>query len=291
MSQSGRKKRCIDQREGLYRIGEVSKATGLSQRALRHYADLKLMEPSFIDEGGYRYYSYRAMLKAPVIAYFKKMGLSLEEITSIFKCRDFTSIRRSFLTQREDCLREIRNANERLEIIEDWNEAVEEAAFVLGLPSVGVTTKYLPSASFLAMPYRFTGDYADATINLAFTSFVDATDNVISGTVIMRRSFEGEPPASWFREPCDAVVLQKALRAIDPACEYTRPQGLFLSLYHVGDYGHIGCSYQRIFEYAAQHGHVLCGVSYERFVTDYWTTYDPGLFVTELLLPIQTQGE
>lgn len=98
MSQSRRKKRCIDQREGLYRIGEVSKATGLSQRALRHYADLKLMEPSFIDESGYRYYSYRAMLKAPVIAYFKKMGLSLEEITSVFKCRDFTSIRCSFLT-------------------------------------------------------------------------------------------------------------------------------------------------------------------------------------------------
>ena len=108
--------------DDLYRIGEVSQIGGLSQRALRHYDDMKLIEPDVIGENGYRYYSRRTMLKIPVINYLKKMGLSLEEIADVFDCTDFSHIRRSFREQRAECARVVRELNERLEIIDDWND-------------------------------------------------------------------------------------------------------------------------------------------------------------------------
>ena len=44
-----------DDRCDLYQIGEVSKMGGLSQRTLRHYDELGLMEPDVVGDNGYRY--------------------------------------------------------------------------------------------------------------------------------------------------------------------------------------------------------------------------------------------
>ena len=272
--------------DDLNRIGEVSQIGGLSQRALRHYDDMKLIEPDVIGENNYRYYSRRTMLKIPAINYLKKMGLSLEEISGVFDCTDFSHIRRSFREQRDECARAVRELNERLEIIDDWNELVEEASFVLNSCPLAVNTKFLSCEELLRMPYRFTGDYAEATINLEFTAFVDKVENVISGPVIMRREFGDTEPES-FTAPCDTAILQKALRPIDPKYSYVRPRGLYLSTYHSGAFENIDVAYRRLFAFARQNGHQVCGCSYERFVTDYWTTYDSDLFVTEILVPIK----
>lgn len=273
-------------RDGLYRIGEVSQIGGLSQRMLRHYDDMKLIEPDVIGENNYRYYSRRTMLKIPVINYLKKMGLSLKEIGDVFDCTDFSHIRRSFHEQRDECARVMSELKERMQIIDDWNELVEEASFVLNSCPLAVNTKFLSCEELLRMPYRFTGDYAEATINLEFTAFVDKIENVISGPVIMKREFGDSEPES-FDAPCDTVILQKALRPIDSRCSYTRPRGLYLSTYHLGAFEDIGAAYRRLFAFARQNGHQLCGCSYERFVIDYWTTYDSDLFVTEILVPIE----
>lgn len=270
----------------LYRIGEVSQIGGLSQRALRHYDEMKLIEPDVIGENNYRYYSRRTMLKIPVINYLKKMGLSLEEIVDVFDCTDFSHIRSSFREHREECARAARELNERLQIIDDWSELVEEASFVLNSCPLAVNTKFLSCEDLLRMPYHFTGDYAEATINLEFTAFVEQVDNVISGPVVMRRDFDGDGPADPCA-PCETAILQRALRPIDPKHLFTRPRGLYLSTYHSGAFEKIDVAYRRLQAYAQQNGLKTCGCSYERFVTDYWTTYDTDLFVTEVLMPIE----
>lgn len=273
-------------RDDLYRIGEVSRIGGLSQRALRHYDDMGLIEPDMIGENSYRYYSRHTMLKIPVINYLKKMGLSLDEIGDVFACKDFSHIRRSFHEQRDECARAVQELNERMQIIDDWNELVEEASFVLTSCPLAVNTKFLARDELLCMPYRFTGDYAETTINLEFTAFVGKVKNVISGPVMMRRVFGEDEPQS-FDAPCDAFILQKALRPIEPKHAYVRPRGMYLSTYHSGAFEDIGSAYRRLFAFAKQNGHELGDCSYERFVTDYWTTYDSDLFVTEILVPIK----
>jgi effector-binding domain-containing protein len=48
----------------------------------------------------------------------------------------------------------------------------------------------------------------------------------------------------------------------------------------------MGKSFERMAAYSKDNKYKLSNEVYERFVTDYWTTYDPNLFVVEILIPI-----
>lgn len=275
----------------LRRIGEVSRIGGITRRTLRHYDKLKIIEPDYVGENGYRYYSLRTMLKIPVANYLKGMGLSLEEVSEVIHSGDLGQIKNLFAEHRELCSVEARRLQERTEIIDDWNSLIDEANFVLNAHPETVGVKFMPEQDFLAMPYRFNGDYAEATINLEFTAFVEENDNVISGPVILRHSDYREglsgSAACGDGAGCDVMVLQKALRAVAPENRYHRDGGLYLSTYHTGSFEGMGAAYERIARFADEQGYRLRGWSYERFVTDYWTTYDSDLFVAEVLIPLE----
>jgi len=82
----------------VYSISEVSKLTGLSSRALRHYEDKGLISSSRGRKNGYRYYSKEELAKIEEIKKFKKMEFSLEEIKS-FLCCDENLLQSSLLTK------------------------------------------------------------------------------------------------------------------------------------------------------------------------------------------------
>lgn len=62
---------------------------------------------------------------------------------------------------------------------------------------------------------------------------------------------------------------------------------MYLSTYHVGSAEDMGEAYDRILSSAEEQGLEPLGCSYERFVTDYWTTYDTDRHVTEILVPVR----
>ena len=65
----------------MYKIGEFSKITGLSVKALRFYDEIGLLKPSFIDNNtNYRYYGDNELENYKKIQYLKKIGFSLDEI-------------------------------------------------------------------------------------------------------------------------------------------------------------------------------------------------------------------
>jgi DNA-binding transcriptional MerR regulator len=67
----------------LYSIGEVSSLTGVTSRALRHYEDKGLINPSFRASNGYRHYSEQTINKIKEIKKLREMNFSLEEIKSL----------------------------------------------------------------------------------------------------------------------------------------------------------------------------------------------------------------
>ena len=67
-------------------IGEFSKMTYLSVKALRHYHDVGLLEPVAIDESsGYRFYSPGQVATAQSIRRFRDLDVPLEEIRAILQ--------------------------------------------------------------------------------------------------------------------------------------------------------------------------------------------------------------
>ncbi len=68
----------------LYAIGEVSRITGLSVKALRLYQEKGLLEPSRVDaSSGYRYYTERDITLAHTLRALRDLRLSLEEIRGV----------------------------------------------------------------------------------------------------------------------------------------------------------------------------------------------------------------
>lgn len=64
----------------LLKIGELARRTGLTVRALHHYDEIGLLQPSQRSESGYRLYNARDVARLMQILSLRQLGLPLEEI-------------------------------------------------------------------------------------------------------------------------------------------------------------------------------------------------------------------
>jgi DNA-binding transcriptional MerR regulator len=71
------------------RIGDFSRMTHLSVKALRHYHQIGLLEPVAIDtDSGYRLYDVEQVPLAQVIRRLKDLGMALDEIARVMQAPD-----------------------------------------------------------------------------------------------------------------------------------------------------------------------------------------------------------
>lgn len=71
----------------MLKIGDFSKLSRVSIRMLRHYDEIGLLKPVWIDpESGYRYYSAEQLPVAGRINALKDMGFGLAAIGEILPC-------------------------------------------------------------------------------------------------------------------------------------------------------------------------------------------------------------
>ena len=68
-----------------YSIGEISKETNVTTRTLRYYEEIGLLQPSYVADSGYRYYSKGDVITLQQITTFKKLGFKLSEIKEVLK--------------------------------------------------------------------------------------------------------------------------------------------------------------------------------------------------------------
>jgi DNA-binding transcriptional MerR regulator/effector-binding domain-containing protein len=73
-------------------IGDFSRMTHLSVKALRHYHDVGLLEPAQIDESsGYRFYEPGQVPVAQVIRRFRDLGMPIDEVKAVLQAPDVAS--------------------------------------------------------------------------------------------------------------------------------------------------------------------------------------------------------
>ena len=86
----------------MIRIGDFSKLSRVSIRMLRHYDDIGLLKPAFIDEfSGYRYYSEEQLFVIGRINSLKDMGFALADIVRILEIYDDKEKMDAFLCERQ----------------------------------------------------------------------------------------------------------------------------------------------------------------------------------------------
>src|SRR5215467_12046897 len=85
----------------MFKIGEFSKLTRVTVKMLRHYDEIGLLAPSFVEPGsGYRYYLAEQLPRLNQIIALKDLGFSLDAIKVLIDPQAPPERRRALLDQR-----------------------------------------------------------------------------------------------------------------------------------------------------------------------------------------------
>src|SRR5215471_7562773 len=116
----------------MFRIGEFSKLTNVSVKALRFYDDVGLLKPTYVDrDTGYRYYSSALLPRLNRILAFKELGLALEEIIHLLEGDlPVDRVRESLQNRRAELARRIERERAQLAEVESWLAQIEQAGRV-----------------------------------------------------------------------------------------------------------------------------------------------------------------
>jgi len=125
-------------------IGEFSKMTYLSVKALRHYHDVGLLEPAEVDpSSGYRLYGADQVATAQAIRRFRDLDMPLEQVRAVLQAPDLT-------TRNEAILDHLATMQEQLERTQ---HTVASLQALLSTPAAPRPVEYrtLPATTALAI--------------------------------------------------------------------------------------------------------------------------------------------
>src|SRR6266702_4856641 len=110
------------------KIGDFSRLSLVSVKALRYYDELGLLKPARVDEStGYRYYSANQLARLNRILAMKDMGLSLEQIAHLLDKEPTPDQIRGMLRLKQvELHQQLEEGRERLDRIEAWLQAFEQ---------------------------------------------------------------------------------------------------------------------------------------------------------------------
>jgi MerR family transcriptional regulator, thiopeptide resistance regulator len=105
----------MSRHDGMWRIGELARETGLTVRTLRHYDQLGLLSPLSRTGGGHRCYTSGDIRRLHRIVALRSLGISLEEIGTLLDGElDPTGLLRRQLDAVEERIRTASDLRQRL---------------------------------------------------------------------------------------------------------------------------------------------------------------------------------
>lgn len=262
-----------------YSIGEVSRLCNVSRKALRFYDEIGLIRPDKVGNNNYRFYSREALLNLTVLKYYKQMGFKLEELRSLLITEEYSVLEHGFLEKIEELHSEQIHLEAQLTSVQDWYSLLLEAQTVIMNNATEVSMKYIEPGEYGYMDQDYMVSAKEAVINLKWMEFLDQIDTEITGPVMLEFPSYKERMA----ETCKSMrILQKMIQPKHK--EYVIQKGgcMMLSCYHIGSHKTLAKTYEKMEKWAKAHDYILGESCWERFVTDFWTTKNDEMFVTEI---------
>lgn len=271
----------------MYSIGMFSKMYQVTPKALRHYDEIGLLAPSFVDEAtGYRYYEHRQARRLRRILDYKRMGFSLPEIMQIIDLApDSETLASRMQKKRRETLEHMEEEGRRLERIETFLRCGTGEA----MQNYEVELKEIPECIVASMR-RVIPNY---------DALFDLMPNVM-GPEMERLGCECAQPAYCFNichdreyketdidmELCEAVVEAKQdselvrFKTI-PAL----PVAVCIS--HYGGYDTLRSGYAYAAEWIERNGYELAGPPRESYIDGIWNKEKEAEWLTVLQFPVK----
>ncbi|MEK5442892.1 MULTISPECIES: MerR family transcriptional regulator [unclassified Fredinandcohnia] len=105
----------------MYKIKEFAELTGLSKETLRYYAEVKLLEPAYIDpKNKYRYYDDGSFFLAVLLVKLRKLGFSIQEMVSVMEDESFANLDKLLIQKRTKIEHQIAELQQQKEEIDEF---------------------------------------------------------------------------------------------------------------------------------------------------------------------------
>ncbi len=105
----------------MHKISEFADMTGLSRETLRYYAEVKLLEPAYIDPNNhYRYYDDGSYFIAVLLVKLKEFGFTIQEMMAVMNDQSFEHLEDLLIQKRKNIQDQIKELQIRVEEIDDF---------------------------------------------------------------------------------------------------------------------------------------------------------------------------
>lgn len=217
----------------VFRIGEFARFARVSVKMLRHYDEVGLFRPAWVDpDNSYRYYRADQLPLLNRIVLLKDLGFGLSEIAALVESEP-AAMEEAYRSREEDLGEELVEIHERLAVVRARRELVERHG---DEPAYDVVVRAIPPALVAGLRDRLDPDQPIGEL------FYELEDHV--RRLGARASL---PPLTIFRGEDDqwndvevVVPLTHEIRGTDRIVVYTL-QGVaeMATTVHTGGYGSI----------------------------------------------------
>jgi len=267
----------------MYRIGDFSKMSKTTIKALRYYDEVGLLKPEYVDEiTNYRFYSTDQLIKLHSIKALRQIGLSITEIRRIVNGDQAKEL----LEKRKiELMKEIVQSTEQLSRIEFILSGQEEEymmnyqATVKELPECTVYSKKMTvpnyDAYFKWIPKigeQVMEKYPDLKCSVPEYCFIVYLDNEYKDQDFHVEFCEA---VTEMKEDFEDIKFKKV--ASTPA----------VSVMHKGSYKEISKAYAYIFRWINENGYEATDSPRESYIDGIWNKEREEDWLTELQVPIK----
>lgn len=266
----------------MYQIGLFSKMNRITTKTLRHYDDIGLLKPAFVDElTGYRFYTSEQLPTLNRIIALKQMGLSLKDILTVIDEKSAVEV---FLRLKEQELKQhIREDEIKLSHVKNYLKRMK-GEFLMNYNPV---IKSLPECIVASMRFN-----ADSYEDYFKTIPPMGKEMGRLGAICAEPAYcfniyhDGEYKSSDMDvEVCEAVVdycddsdIVK-FKKIDQVNEA-------LCVLHKGPYSDLASAYDFAFQWLNDNGYEIVGPPRESYIDGIWNKDSDNDWLTELQIPM-----
>ncbi len=272
----------------MFKIGDFSRLSLVSVKALRYYDELGLLKPVRVDDGtGYRYYSTSQLMRLNRILVMKDMGLSLEQIALLLDKEPTPDQIRGMLRLKQvELSQQIVEGQARLQRIEAWLQAFEKEATMPAYDVILKNVAPLRVASVRGVAPNM--EQIGPTLNCLFDQVLKYVNQhgatlVGPGTTLYHNlgfteldiSVEACMPFDGSLDDGEQVKVGEL-----PAVE------TMASVIHHGSFSTLNLAYSAIFTWIEANGYRINGSNRELNL-EYVRGGDSSRYVTEIQFPVE----
>ena len=267
----------------MFKIGEFSKMSKVTIKALRYYEKEGLIKPSYIDNNnGYRYYDSKQLVDISRIICLKQIGLSIEEIKSIINNNSsLDDILKLKIKSLESSISEYNYQLSKIKYLLEEKDMKEEI-FEKEIPAYyvyykeGIIEDYSYASSFIQESgsecLKLNPNIKCVTPDYCFVNYLDGEYK--DKNIKIRYSQAVIKEDYSFNE-------SGSIKFMDI------PKTKCICIYHNGSYNELGKSYGKIMKYIEDNKLEIIDCPRECYIDGIWNKEKEEDWLTEIQVPIK----